>query len=201
MSKVRVAVVGVGSLGQHHARIAAASEAADLVAVVDPAEARGREIAGKFGTGWVPVLEAVLDRVDAVQIAAPTGCHRALGLAVLEAGKHVLMEKPLAATLEEGRDLLAALDRARAARPGLVAAVGPPGAVQPGGDGPAGHGHQAPLRRGGPGFALSHAFHGSGRGHGRDDPRPGPAPGPDRAARWCRWRRWGCPSSPSTRTW
>ena len=124
MSKVRVAVAGVGSLGQHHARIAAASQAADLVAVVDPAEARGREIAGKFGTGWVPALEAVLDRVDAVQIAAPTGCHRALGLAVLEAGKHVLMEKPRAATLDEGRDLLAALDRARAARPGLVAAVG-----------------------------------------------------------------------------
>ena len=56
MSKLRVAVVGVGSLGQHHARIAAASDATELVAVVDPAEPRGREIAGKFGTAWVPEL-------------------------------------------------------------------------------------------------------------------------------------------------
>jgi predicted dehydrogenase len=124
MSKLRVAVVGVGSLGQHHARIAAASEATELVAVVDPAEARGREIAAKFGTSWAAGLGEVLDRVDAVQIAAPTGFHHALGLEVLAAGKHVIMEKPMAATLEEGRDLLAALDRAKAAHPALVAAVG-----------------------------------------------------------------------------
>jgi predicted dehydrogenase len=124
MSKLRVAVVGVGSLGQHHARIAAASEAAELVAVVDPNEARGLEIAAKFGTAWVPAVADVLDRVDAVQIAAPTGFHHALGLEVLTAGKHLIMEKPLAATLEEGTSLLAALAKARQATPGLVAAVG-----------------------------------------------------------------------------
>ena len=124
MSKLRVAVVGVGSLGQHHARIAAGSEAAELVAVVDPDGARGREIAGKFATSWAAELGEVLGRVDAVQIAAPTGCHFALGLEVLKAGKHVIMEKPLAATQEQGRDLLAALAKARAETPGLVAAVG-----------------------------------------------------------------------------
>jgi len=124
MKPVRVAVVGVGSLGQHHARVAAGAQAAELVAVVDPAEARGREIAGKFGTRWVAGLAEVLDQVDAVQIAAPTGCHHALGLQVLAAGKHVIMEKPLAATQEEGQDLLAALARARAQAPGLVASVG-----------------------------------------------------------------------------
>ena len=124
MKPVRVAVVGVGSLGQHHARIAAGAAAAELVAVVDPAEARGREIAAKFGTRWVAGLAEVLDQVDAVQIAAPTGCHHALGLQVLAAGKHVIMEKPLAATQEEGQALLTALVRARAARPALVASVG-----------------------------------------------------------------------------
>ena len=124
MSKLRVAVVGVGSLGQHHARIAAASEATELVAVVDPSEARGREIAGKFATQWAPDLASVLERVDAVQVAAPTGLHHALGLEVLKAGKHVIMEKPLAATLAEGTALLAALAEARKALPGLVAAVG-----------------------------------------------------------------------------
>lgn len=124
MTKLRVAVVGVGSLGQHHARIAAGSQATELVAVVESVEARGREIAGKFGTAWAATLGEVLDRVDAVQIAAPTGCHHDLGLRVLAAGKHVIMEKPLAASQEEGRDLLAALERASAAHPGLVAAVG-----------------------------------------------------------------------------
>jgi predicted dehydrogenase len=124
MSKLKVAVVGVGSLGQHHARIAAGSEAVDLVAVVDPSEDRGREIAGKFGTQWAASLGEVLPRVDAVQIAAPTGCHHALGLEVLEAGKHLIMEKPLAATLDEGRALLEALARARGRVPGLVASVG-----------------------------------------------------------------------------
>ena len=124
MSKLRVAVVGVGSLGQHHARIAAASEAVELVAVVDPGEARGREIAGKFGAPWAATMTEVLDRVDAVQIAAPTGFHHALGLEVLKAGKHVIMEKPPAATQAEGAALLEALAAARAVRPGLVAAVG-----------------------------------------------------------------------------
>lgn len=124
MTKLRVAVSGVGSLGQHHARIASASERTELVAVVDPSEARGREIAEKFGTSWVPSLAEVLPRVDAVQIAAPTGFHHGIGLEVLAAGKHVIMEKPLAATLPEGEALLKALAQARAANPRLVAAVG-----------------------------------------------------------------------------
>ena len=124
MDKLRVAVSGVGSLGQHHARIAAASERTELVAVVDPSEARGREIAEKFQTRWVASLDQVLPQVDAVQIAAPTGFHHAIGIAVLKAGKHVIMEKPLAATLIEGEALLSSLSDARKASPGLVAAVG-----------------------------------------------------------------------------
>jgi predicted dehydrogenase len=120
MSKLRVAVVGVGHLGQHHARLAAASPHAELVAVVDPGETRGREIAAKHGTRWAAGLAEILSQVDAVQIAAPTGLHHALGLEALAAGKHVLMEKPLAATLAEGEALLTAL----AARPRCVGAVG-----------------------------------------------------------------------------
>lgn len=124
MSKLRVAVVGVGHLGQHHARIAAASPHATLVAVVDPGEARGREVAERVGTRWVGTLDEVLREVDAVQLAAPTGLHHALGLQSLAAGKHILMEKPLAASLAEGEALLTALSVARKAHPGLVAAVG-----------------------------------------------------------------------------
>ena len=124
MPKLKVAVVGVGHLGQHHARLAAASPHAELVVVVDPGEARGREIAAKHGTRWASSLAEILPEVDAVQVAAPTGLHHALGLEVLAAGKHVLMEKPLAAGLGEGEALLAALAAARKGRPALVAAVG-----------------------------------------------------------------------------
>jgi len=124
MTKLRVAVSGVGSLGQHHARIAAASDRTELVAVVDPSEARGKEIAEKFGTSWAATLAGVLPRADAVQIAAPTGFHHGIGLEVLAAGKHVIMEKPLAASLSEGEALLKALAQARAANPKLVATVG-----------------------------------------------------------------------------
>jgi predicted dehydrogenase len=120
MSKLKVAVVGVGHLGQHHARLAAASPHAELVVVVDPGEARGREIAAQRGTRWAATLDEILPEVDAVQVAAPTGLHHALGLEALAAGKHVLMEKPLAATLAEGEELLKAL----AAQPGRVGAVG-----------------------------------------------------------------------------
>jgi predicted dehydrogenase len=124
MNKLRVAVVGVGHLGQHHARIAASAPEATLAAVVDPDPIRGPEIAGKFGAPWAATLDQVLAEVEAVQIAAPTGFHHALGLQALRAGKHVLMEKPLAASLAEGAALLAALAEVRAERPGIVAQVG-----------------------------------------------------------------------------
>lgn len=86
MSKLRVAVVGVGSLSQHHARIAAGSEATDLVAVVDPGGPGAGRSPGSSAPRGAPSMEGVLDRVDAVQIAAPTGFHHALGLEVLRAG-------------------------------------------------------------------------------------------------------------------
>ncbi len=124
MAKLRVAVVGVGHLGQHHARIASSSEVAELVAVVDPSAERGNEIADKFETRWVSTLADILPEIDAVQIAAPTGLHHAIGLEALKAGKHMLMEKPLAAALVEGEALLVALGLARKINPGLVACVG-----------------------------------------------------------------------------
>ncbi len=124
MSRLRVAVVGVGHLGQHHARIASSSETAELIAVVDPSVERGNEIAKKFQTRWVPRLADILSEVDAVQIAAPTGLHHEIGLEVLKAHKHLLMEKPLAANLVEGEALLAVLAIARMTNPELVACVG-----------------------------------------------------------------------------
>ncbi|MDR2560340.1 MAG: Gfo/Idh/MocA family oxidoreductase [Holophagales bacterium] len=124
MQKLRVAVCGVGSLGQHHARVAAASEMAELVAVVDTNEDRGKEIAAKCNTSWAPDLGAVLQSVDAVQVAAPTGAHLDVGAQVLESGKHLLMEKPLAANLGQGRELLELFNKKKAKNPQLIGAVG-----------------------------------------------------------------------------
>ena len=124
MQKLKVAVCGVGSLGQHHARVAAASEVAELVAVVDTNEDRGKEIAAKCNTSWVPNLGQALQSVDAVQVAAPTGAHLDVGVQVLESGKHLLMEKPLAANLAQGRDLLELFKKKKAKNTQLVGAVG-----------------------------------------------------------------------------
>jgi len=124
MAKLKVAVVGVGSLGQHHARIAAASEQAELVAVVDASPERGREIAAKFNTTWLPDLASALESADAVQVAVPTGVHLEIGKQALERGKHLLMEKPLAGSLEQGRALLELFNKVKAENPGLIGAVG-----------------------------------------------------------------------------
>ena len=124
MANLKVAVCGVGSLGQHHARIAAASEQVELVAVVDPNSDRVREIAAKCSTAWSRDLSSVLNDVDAVQVAAPTGMHLDIGKQVIEAGKHLLMEKPLAASLEQGRALLDLFGKKKAELPHLICAVG-----------------------------------------------------------------------------
>jgi predicted dehydrogenase len=124
MEKLRVAVCGVGSLGQHHARVAAASEMAEFVAVIDTDGERGKEIAAKCNTSWAPDLGQVLQNVDAVQVAAPTGAHLDIGAQILKSGKHLLMEKPLAANLEQGRELLELFNKRKMENPQLIGAVG-----------------------------------------------------------------------------
>jgi len=124
MTKLKIAVCGVGSLGQHHARVAAACELTELVAVVDTDQERGREIAAKYNTTWVSDLGAVIDKVDAVQVAAPTGFHLDIGKQILESGRHLLMEKPLAGNLEQGRALLELFNARKSGKPDLIGAVG-----------------------------------------------------------------------------
>ncbi|MGA9752588.1 MAG: Gfo/Idh/MocA family oxidoreductase [Acidobacteriota bacterium] len=107
---LRLAVVGVGSLGQHHARILSDMDGAELVGVVDANGARAAEIAQKFGTKAFTRPEE-LPPVDGVVVAAPTSLHRALAVPFLERGVGVLCEKPMATTLEECDEILAARDR------------------------------------------------------------------------------------------
>lgn len=118
-SRLRVAVIGVGALGRHHARILSGLADVDLVAVVDTDQPRAREVAAAVKTSWESDAAAVLGKVDAVTIAVPTASHLAVALPFLRQGVAVLVEKPLAADLEDAENMLAA-----AASSGAVFGVG-----------------------------------------------------------------------------
>jgi predicted dehydrogenase len=111
-ARLPVGVVGVGALGTHHARHLATLPDADLVGIYDINLARAAEVAAQVNTKPFPDLEHLLARVKAVTIAVPTPAHSAVGIRALEAGVAVLMEKPLAVTLEDA-DLLVAAARKR----------------------------------------------------------------------------------------
>ena len=108
MKKIKVGVIGVGSLGQHHARVFAELTGVRLVGVADVDRARAVTIAGRHGCRAVTDYRELLPDVEAVSVVTPTLLHHVIARACLEAGRHVLVEKPLAATVEEARDLVAA---------------------------------------------------------------------------------------------
>jgi predicted dehydrogenase len=108
--KIKTAVVGVGSLGQAHARVHASLEQVELVAVCDTNEARGREIAERHATRFVSDYRELLDQVEAVSVATPTVNHCEISLAFLEAGVHVLVEKPIARSLAEADEMIRAAE-------------------------------------------------------------------------------------------
>ena len=103
---MRVAVIGVGSLGQHHARIYAALPEAELRAVVDQDGARAGEIATRHGVAALRHHRDLPDDLDAVSVAVPTVHHASITCECLERGLHVLVEKPMAATLAEAERML-----------------------------------------------------------------------------------------------
>ncbi len=111
MEPVKVGVIGVGSLGQHHARVYAELAGARLVGVADVDEARSASVAAKHNCRAVADYRALIGEVDAVSVAVPTLLHHEIAKACMEAGLHVLAEKPLAATVEQARDLVAVATR------------------------------------------------------------------------------------------
>ena len=105
---LRVAVVGVGHLGRHHARLLAAMDGVDLVGVVDTSESRAAEIAVSAGCAAYTSWQAVAGDIDAVTIAVPTEAHAEVALGFIAQGVHVLVEKPLARSVGEAETLIAA---------------------------------------------------------------------------------------------
>jgi len=111
---LRTGVVGVGSLGFHHARILAAMDAVDLVGIHDIRPERLAEVSARLGVTAVPELDRLLDDISACVIAVPTEAHERVALAALERGIHVLIEKPIAPTLDAADRILAAAERSGA---------------------------------------------------------------------------------------
>ena len=107
---IRVAVVGVGEFGRNHARVWRDLEMAELVGVVDANRDRARQTASEFGGSVFDGLNDLAGRVDAASVAVPTAAHARVGCELLDMGIDVLVEKPVAATLEEADDLIRAAE-------------------------------------------------------------------------------------------
>ena len=103
---LRIGIIGAGRLGSFHAEKVSSHSAVELVGVVDPCDAARNGLANKHGVQAFYSFDEMLPRVDAMIIASPTYLHYGLGSACLQAGKHVLMEKPMCASLAEGRKLV-----------------------------------------------------------------------------------------------
>ncbi len=112
MTRLRMAVIGVGHLGQHHARILANLPDVDLVGVADANPDQARAVAAKLGTTAYEHFEPLIGRVDAVSVVTPTIHHHAVASAFLSAGVPTLVEKPVCRTLAEADDLIALADAA-----------------------------------------------------------------------------------------
>ncbi|MGR9106087.1 MAG: Gfo/Idh/MocA family oxidoreductase [Gammaproteobacteria bacterium] len=107
MTKIKTAVIGAGYLGKFHAQKYAQLPDSELVAVVDVAEAAAREVAAQNNTRAFADYRDVLEMVDAVSIVVPTSLHHQVARDFLNAGVHVLIEKPISVTVDEADDLIA----------------------------------------------------------------------------------------------
>ena len=116
---LRIAVIGVGHLGRHHARILSSLPGVQLVAVVDTNRGRAEEIAQTVNSQALFDASDLMGNVDAVTIAVPTEAHRDIAIPFLDAGIPVLVEKPMARSLREADELITAAQKAN-----VVLAVG-----------------------------------------------------------------------------
>jgi UDP-N-acetylglucosamine 3-dehydrogenase len=110
---LRIGVIGVGVMGSNHARVLAELPGVKLVGVADPDRQRCDQVAGALGcASFGDAAELVRRGVDAVTIAAPTHLHREIAIDCTARGIHVMVEKPIASTVEESRAIVAAARRA-----------------------------------------------------------------------------------------
>jgi len=126
MAKIRIAVIGAGEFGQHHARVLHELPEAELVAVVDTDAARAREVGGRFGAEAIGDYRELVGRVDAATLAVPTALHVPVGVELLSRGLDLLVEKPIAPDLASADRLLqAARDHGRILQAGHLERFNP----------------------------------------------------------------------------
>ena len=109
--KIRVAVVGTGEFGRNHVRVYRELENVELAGVFDTEMGRAKEIAKEFHTQTFQSIEELRGEVHAASVAVPTEAHRKVGCGLLEMGIDALVEKPMARTVEEADELIAAARR------------------------------------------------------------------------------------------
>ena len=110
---LRIGVIGVGVMGSNHARVLAELPGVKLVGIVDPDRKTREHVARNLKCTAFADLDGLIERgVNAVIIAAPTHLHRDIAIACAARGIHILVEKPIAPTIEEGREIIAAARRA-----------------------------------------------------------------------------------------
>lgn len=112
--ETQVAVIGVGALGEHHARLYSDHPKARLVAVVDTRKDRGQSIAQRYGSRYLSDFSGLLGEVEAVSVTVPTTHHAEVAIPFLERGIPVLVEKPIASTREGARSMVAVAESAGA---------------------------------------------------------------------------------------
>jgi predicted dehydrogenase len=108
---LKICVVGVGSIGTHHARIFSGLENVELVGVVDIRAGQAENIASRFNCVPYTNHKEIMDSVDAVSIAVPTTVHHQIALDFLKNNKDVLIEKPITSTIQEAEELISEADR------------------------------------------------------------------------------------------
>jgi len=105
--KVRVAVVGAGDFGRNHVRVYREIAGVELVGVVDVNGERAQKVAAEFGCPVVATIEELRGRIDAASVTVPTAAHASVGCALHAMGVDTLVEKPIAASLDEAEELVA----------------------------------------------------------------------------------------------
>jgi predicted dehydrogenase len=106
LEPIRIGVIGVGSMGQHHTRVLSLLKDVELVGISDVNVERGLDTASKYRIRFFERYQDLLPHVDAVCVAVPTRLHHSVGMACLQAGVNTLIEKPIAASIAEAESLV-----------------------------------------------------------------------------------------------
>ncbi|HVP36707.1 MAG TPA: Gfo/Idh/MocA family oxidoreductase, partial [Terriglobales bacterium] len=106
MQKVRVGVIGVGHLGEHHARIYSQLPQAELVGIYDLDLDKAKSKAEKYKTTHFEELNKLLEKVEAVSLVVPTSSHYEVAKEVLDRNLHLLIEKPITETVQQAEELI-----------------------------------------------------------------------------------------------